>query len=47
MSDDHQVNLIIATGICERRGERPEHRIAREQAKQMAKCIITALNDVG
>ena len=45
--DDHQVNSIIATAICECGGEQPEHKIAPEQAKQMAKCIITALADAG
>jgi hypothetical protein len=47
MGDQHQVNTIIATAICECSGERPEHKIAPEQAKQMAKCIIAALNNAG
>jgi hypothetical protein len=38
--DDHQVNSIIATAICECSGDQAEHKIAPEQAKQMAKCII-------
>lgn len=45
--DDHQVNSIIATAICECSPEPSEHKIVPEQAKQMAKCIITALSDVG
>ena len=45
MGDQHQVNSIIATAICE--CERPEQRIDPELAKQMAKCIITALGDAG
>jgi hypothetical protein len=45
MDDHHQVNSIIATSICECRGEGTEHKIAPEQAKQMAKCIIAALSD--
>jgi hypothetical protein len=47
MDDQHQVNSIIATAICECSVERPDHKIAPEQAKQMAKCIITALSDAG
>jgi hypothetical protein len=47
MTDHHQVNSIIATAICECNGERPEDKIAPEQAKQMAKCIVTALSDAG
>ena len=47
MDDPHQVNSIIATAICESSGEQPEHKIAPEHAKQMAKCIVTALADAG
>ena len=47
MDDRHQVNSIIATAICECSGEDQEHKLAPEQAKQMAKCIIAALNDAG
>lgn len=47
MGDQHQVNSIIATAICECGRERPEHKFAPEQAKQMAKCIIAALSDAG
>lgn len=47
MDDQHQVNSIIATVICECSVERPDHKIAPEQAKQMAKCIIAALSDAG
>ena len=39
--DQHQVNTIIATAICECSG------VAPEQAKQMAKCIIAALSNAG
>ena len=42
-----KVNSIIATAICECSGERAETKIAPEQAKQMAKCIITALAGAG
>jgi hypothetical protein len=47
MDDRHQVNSIIAAAICECSGETSEYKIAPEQAKQMAKCIITALSDAG
>lgn len=45
--DHHQVNSIIATAICECSGEDPVHKLATEQAKQMAKFIIAALTDAG
>jgi len=45
--DQHQVNAIIATAICECNKARPEHEIGSEEAKQMAKCIIEALTDAG
>jgi hypothetical protein len=47
MDDPHQVNSIIATAIRECSVEHPDHKIAPEQAKQMAKCIIAALSDAG
>ena len=47
MVDQHQVNAIIATAICERNKARPDHEIGSEEAKQMAKCIIEALTDAG
>ena len=47
MDDHHQVNSIIATAICECSGAQSEDKIAPEQAKQMAKYIITALADAG
>ena len=47
MDDHHQVNSIIATAIYECWGEHAEHKIAPEQAKQMAKLIIAALSDAG
>ena len=45
--DDHQVNSIIATAICDCCKERREHEMDPEQAKQMAKCIVGALSDAG
>jgi hypothetical protein len=47
MDDPHQVNSIIATAIRECSVEHPGPKIAPEQAKQMAKCIIAALSDAG
>ena len=47
MGDHHQVNTIIATAICACNVERPDQKIAPEQAKQMAKCIIAALSNAG
>lgn len=45
VSDEHQVNSIIATAICECTRERPDLKIDPEEAKQMAKCILEALAD--
>jgi hypothetical protein len=47
MSDQHQVNSIIATAISEARKDHPDRRIDSEEAKQIAKCIIEALSDAG
>jgi hypothetical protein len=47
MADQHQVNGIIATAICDARNDRPDYRIDPEEAKQIAKRIIEALTDAG
>ena len=47
MADQHQVNSIIATAICDARKDHPEHRMKPDEAKQIAKCIIEALTDAG
>jgi hypothetical protein len=48
MTDQHQVNSIIATAICDARKNDPsEHRMDPEEAKQLAKCILDALADAG
>ena len=47
MSDEHQVNSIIATAIVDARKDHANGRIDPEGAKQMAKCIIEALSDAG
>ncbi len=45
--DRHQANAIIATAICDCRKDHPDQKIAPEEAKQMAKCIVEALADAG
>ncbi len=47
MADQHQVNTIIATAICECSDGPPGRKTGPEEAKQMAKCIIEALADAG
>jgi uncharacterized protein (DUF849 family) len=47
MADEHQVNSIIATAICDARKDHPDHRMNPEEAKQIAKCVIEALSDAG
>ena len=47
MSDEHQVNSIIATAIVDARKDHPEGRIDPEAAKHVAKCIIEALSNAG
>lgn len=47
MTDPYQVNSIIATAICEARGDHPDRRINPEDALQIAKCIVEALMHAG
>ena len=47
MDDEHQINSIIATAIGDCNPEDQDQKISPEHAKQMAKCIITALRDAG
>lgn len=47
MSDEHQVNTIIATAIADARKDHPDGRIDPEEAKQIAKCINDALSSAG
>jgi hypothetical protein len=47
MADQHQVNSIIATAICDARNDHPDQRMDPEEAKQIAKCIIEALTEAG
>lgn len=46
MVDQHKVNSIIATAICDCRKAHPD-RIDPEEAKQIAKCIVEALAEAG
>ena len=47
MSDQHQVNSIIATAICDARKDHPAGAMDPEEAKQVAKCIVEALSGAG
>jgi hypothetical protein len=47
MSDEHQVNSIIATAIFDARKDHPDGRIDPEEAKRFAKCVIEALSSAG
>jgi hypothetical protein len=47
MTDEHQLYAIMATAICDCYKDNPDRRIEPEEAKQMAKCIVAALNEAG
>jgi hypothetical protein len=47
MSDQHQVNSIIANAILDARKDHPEGGMDPEEAKQVAKCIVEALSGAG
>ena len=47
MTDEHQVNSIIAAAICDAQKDHPIHQMDPEQAKQIAKCITEALTGAG
>jgi hypothetical protein len=47
MTDEHQANAIIATAILDSFSDHPEHKIDPEEAKIIAKRILTALGDAG
>jgi hypothetical protein len=47
MTDPYQVNSIIATAICEARGDHPDKRMDSEEALRIAKCIVEALTAAG
>lgn len=47
MADQHQVNALMATAICDCFKDNPDRRIDPEEAKHVAKCIVAALTDAG
>ena len=47
MADQHQVNIIMATAICDCLKDNPDRRIDPEEAKHIAKCIVAALTEAG
>jgi len=47
MADQHQVNALMATAICDCFKDNPDRRIDPEQAKYVAKCVIAALTEAG
>jgi hypothetical protein len=46
MLDQHQVNAIMATAICDCSKD-TDRRIDPEEAKHIAKCIVSALTEAG
>jgi hypothetical protein len=46
MSDPHQVNIVIASALLDCFRQR-EEIVDTEEAKRIAKCVISALNDAG
>ena len=46
MIDEHQVNSIIATALCDA-FKNDREKMEPEQAKQLAKCILEALAQAG
>ncbi|MBR1154023.1 hypothetical protein [Bradyrhizobium sp. JYMT SZCCT0428] len=47
MTDEHQINAIIATAILDSFGDHPELKVDSEEAKIIAKRILGALGDAG
>ena len=47
MTDEHQLNAIIAMAILDSLQDHPDHSIGPEEAKIVAKRIIEALTDAG
>ena len=47
MTDEHQINAIIATAILESIRDHAELEMDSEQAKIIAKRILAALGDAG
>ena len=47
MTDEHQINAIIATAILDSFRDHPELKVNFEEAKIIAKRILGALRDAG
>jgi hypothetical protein len=47
MTDEHQPLAVIATAILDSFRDHPDLKLAAEQAKIIAKRIVTALEDAG
>jgi hypothetical protein len=47
MADQHQVNAIMASTICDCLKDNADRRIDPEEAKHIAKCIVAALTKAG
>jgi hypothetical protein len=47
MTDQHQVNSMIANVICDCLKNNPDRRIDPEVAKYIAKCIVSTLTEAG
>ena len=47
MTDEHQINAIIATAIIDSFSNHPELKVDSEEAKIIAKHILGALRDAG
>ena len=47
MTDEHQINAIIATAILDSFSNHPELKVDSEEAKIIAKRILGALRDAG
>ena len=47
MTDEHQINAIIATAIIDSFSNHPELKVDSEEAKIIAKRILGALRDAG
>ncbi|MET3839053.1 hypothetical protein [Bradyrhizobium sp. OAE829] len=47
MTDEHQINAIIAKALLDSFGDHPELKVDFEEAKIIAKRILGALGDAG
>jgi hypothetical protein len=47
MADAHQLHALIAKTICEAQSHDRESPLSPEEAKQISKCIVEALESAG